>query len=146
MFNYSLRTKVLLSMALVSMLVIVTIIIFDSQKKSRDLLLVSQVKILANSLERYYDKYNAYPDIAKMDVEDIKFISDKGINNSEGKVIYYKKEINVLAGSATIASRADNYSIEFRLNNKWPIWNLDKMSGGKCRITANVVMQCVADR
>lgn len=145
MFNYSLRTKVFLSMALVSMLVIVAIITFDSQKKSRDLLLVSQVKILANSLERYYDKYNAYPDIVKMDVADIKSLSDKGINNSEGKVVYYKKDF-ILAGDATIASRADNYSIEFRLNNKWSLWNLDKMSGGKCRITANVVMQCVADR
>lgn len=132
-------------MALVSMLVIVAIITFDSQKKSRDLLLVSQVKILANSLERYYDKYNAYPDIVKMDVTDIKSLSDKGINNSEGKIIYYKNNF-ILAGSATIASRADNYSIEFRLNNKWSLWNLDKMGGGKCRITANVVMQCVADR
>lgn len=145
MFNYSTRTKVFLSMALVSMLVIVAIITFDSQKKSRDLLLVSQVKILANSLERYYDKYNAYPDIVKMDVADIKSLSDKGINSNEGKTIYYKKDFT-LAGSATIASRADNYSIEFRLNNKWSLWNLNKMSGGKCRITANVVMQCVADR
>lgn len=145
MFNYSLRTKIILLLGLVSLIVVMIIISYDSQKKSQDLTMVSQVKFLASSLERYYDKFNAYPEIAKMDVSSIKIITDQGVNNDEGKRVFYKKNFNWDLGT-TIVSRSDNYSIEFRLNNKWPIWNLDKNGGGKCRISANLVMQCVADK
>jgi len=144
MFHYSLRTKIFIAMALVSALLIVLIVVSDGQRKSKDLLLVSQSKALAVAWERYYDKFNAYPDLEKMSVSNLQSLTDQGVNNPEGKIIYYQKDF-VWAGPATIASRADNYSIEFELNNKWPIWNLNSRSGGYCRITANMVMQCASD-
>ena len=66
MFHYSLRTKIFIAMALVSALLIVLIVVSDGQRKSKDLLLVSQSKALAVALEMYYDKFNAYPDLEKM--------------------------------------------------------------------------------
>ncbi|MDD5749643.1 MAG: hypothetical protein PHO91_02545 [Patescibacteria group bacterium] len=144
MFNYSLKTKIFLIMAFVFLLVFLLIITTEEKRRADDLLLVAQAKQLAFGLERYYDKFNVYPDLTRSSAVSIGSISDKGVNVAGEQKYYFVRDF-AWVGSATIISRADNYLIEFELKRKWPLWNIDKNKGGQCRITAAMNMVCRAN-
>ncbi len=142
MFNYSLKTKIIFSLGLLALIVLSMVLVNLQNSRARDLELVSQVRSLATDLENYYSKFNAYPEIKKTKVADIGILTENGFNQA-GKKIYFRGNLN-WAGEATLASNATNYSLEFSLQNSWPIWNLTK--AGRCRLTANMAMQCIANR
>ncbi|MBU1202886.1 hypothetical protein KKH39_02495 [Patescibacteria group bacterium] len=141
MFKYSTRTKIFLILALVSLVVLLSVITLYLNSKSRDLEFVSQLRQLGNGLEIYYDQYNAYPTLAKSEVSLIQGISENGINVA-GDEIYFRQSFDWIR-SATLASNGENYIIEFELDNSWDTWQIDSRNGGQCRIGNNLVMRCV---
>ena len=142
MFNYSLKTKIFLIMAFIFLAVFLIIATTEEKRRANDLLLVSQARQLAFGLERHYDKFNTYPLLEKTPAENIRSISEKGINATDMERVYFWRNFT-WAGPATLISREDNYLIEFELQRQWLLWNIDSNKGGKCRITANMVMSCL---
>lgn len=139
MFNYSIKTKVILIAALLSIIIVVIIAVNFNYSRSQDLQLVTQAKILANGLEEYYNKFNSYPESSRIAVNQINVISDSGLNQS-GERIYFQRNFK-WARSAYYSSDGYGYTIEFDLNNSWDVWNLQ--GDGKCQITANMIMECL---
>mgnify|MGYP003979805553 CR=1 FL=1 len=115
MFNYSIKTKAILLVVLVAILIFVIVFVRYNNSRSNDLELVQQVKTLANSLEDYREKFNAYPVAEKTDVEQILNITDKGFN-SDGDLVYFVKNFKWVGG-ATYMSDGKQYAIDFSLNN-----------------------------
>lgn len=142
MFNYSLKTKIIFGLAFLILVVLSIVFVNWQNSRARDLELVSQAKFLANGLENYYSKFNVYPEITKTRVTDIDILTENGFNQA-GKQVYFSGNI-AWAGEATLVSGASNYSLEFSLQNSWPVWNLAK--AGRCRFTANMLMQCISNK
>ena len=138
MFNYSLRTKIILAaMLIIAIVGLVFLLRYDSSR-ARDLELVTQAKNLASSFEVYYDKFNQYPQISQTDVRNISIISEGGVNKT-GQEVYFQKNFE-WAGSATVASQDNNYVISFTLDNDWELWSVE--ADGTCQIRNNVVISC----
>lgn len=139
MFNYSLRTKIIL--IVVAIALVVAIVFLSNQQKSRgfDLYKVSQMKSLASGLELYFDKNHEYPQVDKIAFENIAFITENGINQP-GNFIYYRSSAKTIA--ATLLSTPERYIIEFPLENAWPLWGIDSRDGGSCRISNYLEMIC----
>lgn len=142
MFHYSLKTKILLALALVVLIILSIILVQWQNSRTRDLELISQVRALATGLENYYSQFNAYPEIKKTKAYDIDILTENGFNQA-GKKVYFNGDIN-WAGEATLAANSTNYSLEFSLKNSWPVWGLSQ--AGRCRFTANMAMQCIAGK
>jgi len=141
MFNYSKKTKIISSAIHIAIIIAIFIIVKIYNSQSKDLVLVSQVKILANSLEKYYDKFNAYPIVQKISGEDIKLISDQGLNQM-GEVIYFAGNNFTWVRPIILISDGYNYRIDFSLDNSWPLWKLS--GGGDCRLRTVRKMDCVS--
>jgi len=143
MFDYEPRKKAIFIGVVVGLVALTTAFLIYNQSKSSDLQTVGQARVLAESLEQYFDKFNAYPVSEKVDVESISFITENGINE-QGKIYYYREQTE-WPRSASYTSNGQNYAIDFDLSNRWKIWGLDKWSGGQCRIIDNILMRCVAE-
>jgi len=141
MFAYPIKTKVILILILLAIIAGIFIIVRYNFSRSRDLVLVNQVKILADSLERYYDKFHTYPITTKISVEQIEIISSNGLNQT-GDIVYFMPPAKWI-DSASLISDGNNYYIDFNLSNSWPLWNLVK-GGGICRVSTGIQMQCVS--
>jgi type II secretory pathway pseudopilin PulG len=125
------------------LLIAVGLVIFVVQKnysRSRDLQLVSQAKMLATGLENYFNDFNAYPEASSLDVKQIGFLTENGFNQ-EGEKTYFSGDFKWVR-SATLQSDGLSYKIDFELNNTWPVYKINKFSGGLCRFVSNVVLQC----
>lgn len=141
MFNYSIKTKVIFAVILLAIIIFVIIFVRYNNSRSNDLELVQQVKVLANGLEGYYEKFNSYPATDKISVDQILNITEKGFN-SDGNTVYYIKNF-VWSGGATYISDGSQYAIDFSLDNSWDVWNITKLAGGDCRMVTNMLMQCI---
>jgi len=139
-FNYSKKQKIILSTILVGLIIITIVLISFSKSQYKDLQIISQANFFASSLEQYYDKFLAYPEIKEVDLAKIKNLTDNGLNQS-GEIVYYSQTLK-LARPATFSSSGGDYTIKFNVKNDWSIWGLDYWRGGECRITANVEMVC----
>ncbi|RJQ35416.1 hypothetical protein C4566_00650 [Candidatus Parcubacteria bacterium] len=139
---YSVKVKVIFIVVIV--LAIVLLIVFNNYNKgkARDLQMVIQAKSLAISLEEYYDKFNAYPATASVSLDSIYTVTQAGLNQNEG-VIYFKRDFE-WARPGKYLSDGRNYAIDFDLDYGWSVWGLDR-DGGKCRVSTNVTMACIAD-
>ena len=137
------KTKVIIvSISLVVLIISISTIVFIifSYSRSIDLTAVSQTKRLASSMELYFDKFNDYPISEEINAKNIKYITERGINE-EGKYLYFKKDF-IYARSVSFVSTRNSYTIKFNLKNKWPLWNLNTMKGGKCSIKENLIFSC----
>ena len=141
MLNYSKQTKIIASAVLIALVVLLVVVVSTNRSRSRDLQKVTQAKLLATSLEKYFDKFHVYPKSEKILVDQIKFISEQGINQT-GKVLYYEKDYK-WPDTAIYISDGGEYRLDFELENSWPIWGIDTGGGGKCRIVTNVSMKCI---
>lgn len=139
MFNYSIKIKILIGFILVVLIIGLWFSINTNKSRARDLYRVSQARILATSLERYFDQNYAYPDLAKIKVVAVKTITENGVNQA-GDYIYFKGPVKLL-DDGTLVSTASRYVIEFSLENDWNLWGLDN-SGGICRLSNNLAMIC----
>ncbi len=128
--------------SLLAVIIIIVTIIFAilNYSRAKDLQVVSQTKILANSLEIYFSKFNDYPVIEKVKGDAILTITENGINEN-GEVVYFKKSFK-FTRPVNFESSIDSYKIDFNLKNKWPLWDLNTMKGGYCSITKNMIMKC----
>lgn len=138
MLDYSLKTKIIAIASLIILLVSLIWLINYNNSRSRDLMMLTQVRDLAVSMERYFDKHNKYPEISKTKLTDIKTITDNGLNQP-GDYLYFQSAAWLADG--TITSAKDRYIIEFGLNNSWDLWAL-KSGGGTCRISNYLQMIC----
>ncbi|MCD4760502.1 hypothetical protein K8R42_01250 [bacterium] len=141
MFNYSPKIKALSVLIIIIVIIGVILLVRYNNSRSRDLELFSQAKILAIALERYYDKFYSYPESTVIDVTSIRMITDQGLNQ-EGNIIYFMQSFE-WAAPASYTSNGTDYSIEFNLNNSWPVWNLEGRGGGLCRLTRNINIKCI---
>lgn len=137
MFNYTLRTKLNLLMLLIAIIAMISVWIFVTDSQADDLALVSQSQNLAISLERYFDQYNSYPATPRLEVSNLKNISENGINQV-GDVSYYQEQD--WSGSAVLSSDGKDYTIEFKVKNKWPVWGADR--GQTCYYKTGVAWSC----
>lgn len=144
MFKYSLKIKILLIFLFTILIVGLVFLVNYNNSRSRDMQFVSQIKTLANGLELYYDKFDSYPiSEQKIPVENIKYISEKGLNQ-QGDVYYFYRNFSWV-GQATYTAIENDYQIDFNLERSWPVWGLDAYGGGKCRISKNVYLKCVPE-
>lgn len=140
MFNYSIKIKIFLIGLLI--LAIASLIFLTSINKSRgrDLYRVSQAKVLATSLELYFDKNYAYPEFAKVNIKDIKLVTENGVNKN-GDYIYFQGPAKLL-DEGTVVSTPSRYVIEFTLEKSWDLWGISSSDGGVCRISNYLQMVC----
>ena len=139
-FNYSKKQKIILSIVLIVLIIITIILVSFNRSQSKDLQIISQANVFAYSLEQYYDKFLAYPEVKEVDLAKIKTLTDNGLNQT-GAIIYYA-QTSKLARPATFSSSGGDYIIKFNVKNNWPTWDLNHWRGGECRITANAEMIC----
>lgn len=140
-FDYSTKTKIISIGVLVVLIGFLIFLISYNNSRGRDLETVIQAQSLATGLERYFDKIYAYPESSKIDLSDIKIITEKGINQT-GDYLYFK--VPQPARSITLISTTERYLIEFELNNSWDLWGIDN-SGGTCRISNYLQMLCQSE-
>lgn len=138
MFNYSIKVKVAAIVLLLALIVFLIVVVRNEKSRSFDLYKVSYAKNIATSLENYFDKHNAYPDLEKISLSSIEVITEKGVNQV-GNYVYFSQSKKLVDG--TLVSTADRYIIEFSLDNSWNIWGIGK-DGGLCRISNNLDMVC----
>jgi hypothetical protein len=138
MFDYSLKTKIIAIASLIILLVSLIWLINYNNSRSRDLIMLTQARDLAVSMERYFDKHNKYPEISKTKLVDVKTITENGLNQP-GDYLYFQSATWLADG--TITSAKDRYIIEFGLNNSWDLWALNN-GGGNCRISNYLQMIC----
>ncbi|MBT6691129.1 hypothetical protein HOB10_02240 [Candidatus Parcubacteria bacterium] len=140
-FNYSTKTKVISIVILVAVIIFTVVFVRYNNSRSNDLELAQQVKILANGLEEYYEKFNSYPISDTVSVAQISNITDKGFN-SDGDIVYFVQNFK-WTGGANYISDGKQYTIDFVVNNSWDSWGITKMAGGNCQVTTNVMMECI---
>lgn len=139
--EYSLPIKIGFITAIIIAVALVAWISNYEKGRAQDIQMVIQAKSLAVALEKYYDKYNAYPVSPSTNLDTIRVIGESGINEQEG-VLYFRRDFEWVK-SGKYLSDGSNYAIDFDLKYSWPIWGLDGFSGGKCRISGNVNMACI---
>lgn len=137
-FDYGLKIKLILSMVFLSLIMLVFLLVSYQDSRADDLTLVSQLQVLASGLERYYDKFQSYPEAKRVAVENIRIISENGLNQS-GNTVYYKVS-GYWPRSAVLASDREDYTIEFTLDNSWSIW--PAQAGGACLLKSGMIMDC----
>lgn len=140
MFDYPLKTKIIL---VLSLLVVISGLYFVSSyntSRARDLYMVSQVRTLATAMENYFDLYNHYPEIAKVNLSSVRALSENGLNKPGEKIFFSNSKDFLRDGSIT--SSEGRYIIEFRLERSWDTWQIDSYGGGTCRMSNNLVMIC----
>lgn len=140
MFNYSWKTKTLLILLLLFTIFLVIFLVRQHKAKAADLKVVEQVQIIAEGMENYFSKYNAYPDNISMDLSKVYLISDQGINIA-GDYTYYQGRLD-WDRSVILKSSNDSYVVEFQLTEKWNIWNIDSREGGFCNVSSGLNMAC----
>ncbi len=142
MFNYSKKNKILIIVGIIIIIISIIFIIRYNNSRSKDLTFISQINEFANGLERYYDKFNTYPEAVKVDLEEIRGLSDNGFNKS-GELIYFNRSFD-WSRLGKYISNGNDYLIEFNLDNSWPVWNIESSKGGKCRLKTNIIMECIS--
>lgn len=140
MFNYSLKTKITIILFFLGLTAGIVMIVAFGFSRAQDINIVSEAKVLATALERYYDKFQSYPLIQKTAVGNIMILSDQGPNQN-GEIVYFKKNTDWL-DRATIASDGQNYVISFELARSWRPLGIDSFAGGTCLLTTNVILKC----
>lgn len=138
MFNYSLRTKLNLLILLAVLLTVLVFLAYRNQSQTKDLKVLSQAQVLGTALERYYSKYRAYPSARRISADQIKLITENGINQ-EGKFIYYRQSF-YFAKEVTLVSTEEEYALEFKVDNGWPVWGAER--GSLCRLKNGLKLEC----
>lgn len=138
MFNYSLRAKLNLIMLLIALIALVGVFVYVADSQAKDLTVYSQSQVLATALESYYDKYNRYPATPRVAADGVMIITENGINQP-GKVVYYRQNF-YFSKELTLASTAQDYSLEFTSDNKWPLWEAER--GSLCRLSGGLKLSC----
>ena len=115
MFDYSVKIKAILIGALLVLIGFLIFLINFNNSHSRDLDRVSQAKEIAASLEYYFDKNNAYPEIGATKLNAIQVITEQGINQT-GDYVYFKANNSQIEG--TLVASLNRYVIEFDLGRK----------------------------
>ncbi len=129
-----------ISLLVVTIIISTIVFIVFNYSRAKDLEVVSQSKQFANSLEIYFSKFNDYPVIEKVNGDSILILTENGFNE-EGEAVYFKKNFKY-SRLVIFESERNGYSLEFKLNNKWPLWNLNTGKGGYCLIKEKVIMEC----
>lgn len=129
-----------ISFLIVTIIISIIVFIVFNYSRAKDLEVVSQSKQFANSLEIYFSKFNDYPVIEKVNGDSILILTENGFNE-EGEVVYFKKNFKY-SRPVIFASERNGYSLDFNLNNKWPLWNLNTGKGGHCLIKEKIIMEC----
>jgi len=142
LFDYSITVKAILIGVLIILIGLLVFVTKYSNSRSYDLYRVSQARELANSLERYFDKNNSYPETSSINISSIKIITENGINQT-GDYVYFKQGNGVI--DATLVSTKERYIIQFNLDNSWEVWNIDSKNGGTCRVSNYLKMICQAN-
>src|SRR3989339_1306206 len=119
MFNYSIKIKIFLIGLLIISIVVLIFLISINKSRGRDLYRVSQAKVLAVSLERYFDKNYTYPEFSKTNLKDVKLVTENGVNQV-GNYLYFKGPAKLLE-DGTLVSTPSRYIIEFSLENSWDL-------------------------
>ncbi|OGY93261.1 MAG: hypothetical protein A2406_01210 [Candidatus Komeilibacteria bacterium RIFOXYC1_FULL_37_11] len=140
MFNYSIKIKIFLIGLLIISIVVLIFLISINKSRGRDLYRVSQAKVLATSLERYFDKNYAYPELVQTNITAIKIVTEKGVNQV-GDYLYFQGPAKLLE-EGTLVSSPSRYVIEFTLENSWDLWGISSSAGGTCRISNYLQMVC----
>ncbi len=141
LFNYSKKVKIILAILFgLAVFFVVGFIVFD-RSQVKDLEALDQAKIFATALERYYDKFNAYPVSKEVDLNSIQILTENGFNQV-GRVIYYQSS-SLFKRQVYFLSSANNYTIKVNLKNSWPIWGLNSWRGGECRLTNYLEWKCL---
>lgn len=143
MFKYSLQTRIIIVVVFIAVVIAMILAVRNHNSHSRDLALVNQVRVLGNSLEKYYDKFHAYPASDQILLTDLKYITENGVNQS-GDDFYFKNKYG-WDRQVVYSSNGKNYKIEFMLDNSWPLWGLPDGSG-ICQMTYAMEMQCASDQ
>ncbi len=88
LFNYSKKVKIILATLLgLVIFSVVGFVIFD-RSQVKDLETIDQAKVFATALERYYDKFHAYPVSKEVDLNSIQTLTENGLNQT-CEVYYY---------------------------------------------------------
>lgn len=140
MFNYSLKTKFIILLVFLGLTAATVMIIAFGFSRMSDINKIAEARVLAASLERYYDKFQSYPLMKKTAGIDIMIVSDKGLNQ-EGDVVYFKKTTDWL-DEAVVASDGQSYGISFELARSWRPLGIDSFAGGSCLLTTNLILKC----
>lgn len=112
-----------------------------NNSRSRDVQTAVNARLLVGALEKYYSLYRSYPEIDKITIDKLKYISDQGVNES-GSQIFYVNNV-VWPEDTTLAIQNDDYQLDFSVNNSWPAWGVNKFKGGRCRILKEALLYCV---
>ena len=141
MFNYSVKKKIILVVIFLALLILVIIVVQKNYSRSRDLQVISQAKLLATGLEKYYVWHNAYPLLELSAGQSVDFVSNNGVNVS-GDIYYFNRDFD-WARDISLASNGQSYEIKFDLGNAWQTFNITQKSGGHCHIISNVILECI---
>ncbi len=139
--RYSLQTKVIFILLIILAIIGIVIISNYNNSRSRDVQTVANARLLAGALEKYYSLYRSYPEIDKIAIDKLKYISDQGVNES-GTAVFYTNNV-VWPEDTTLAIQNDDYQLDFSVNNSWPAWGVTKFQGGRCRILKEATLYCV---
>jgi hypothetical protein len=141
MFNYSKKIKIISLVILAVLVGLIIFMVYFNNNRSDDIVVFTQSKELAVALEKYYDKFNEYPELEKTRTNLLTKLTDNGFNQ-EGDIIYWQGGYEWARG-ASYTSDSNNYTIIFRINNKWPMWGINTYNGGICTIATNLSISCV---
>ena len=139
MFHYSLKTKLIIIVIFLALLVATIWLVKYNFSRSQDIQTIAQTKTLANALETYYAQYRAYPVSEGIGLSGIYLLSDQGLN-TEGATTYWRMNRSWWREGAYI-SDGTKYIIQFDLKHGWQALGL-KNGGGICQISSGVVLQC----
>ncbi len=137
---YSLKTKIIIAVAIFTLVVAVFTVIVYQRSMSRDLKSVVAAKALATGMEKYFDKFNTYPQTGKIRLAEVNYLTENGINE-QGDYLYFVRDFD-WHDKATLSANGENYIIEFELKNSWPTWGIQSSGGGICRLGNNLAMSC----
>lgn len=138
--RYSLQTKLIFIGAFVVAIVAIVLVVRHENSRGRDIATVAEARLLAGALEKYYSLYYAYPDIDKITMDKLKFISDQGVNKN-GSEIFYRNQ-REWPEDTSLAIQSDDYQLDFTVFNSWPAWGITRAKGGRCRILKEAAFYC----
>lgn len=140
MFNYGWKTKTFLGVLLAFSIILVFYLVSEHDAKANDLLIVENSQKIALGMEKYYTKYNVYPEANGLDLSQIKIITENGINKN-GEKIYFRENL-IWDREVGLNSKANEYTIDFTLTEKWQTWNITSREGAVCNIVEGLNMLC----
>lgn len=140
MFDYSWKIRLLIIIGFLLLLWLAIFLVQEHKNKARDLRVVENAQAVAETLENYYSKYNAYPSSEKVDLANIKMITEQGVGSTGNEIYFY----NRLSWDRPVylTSGSKDYLIEFSLTEKWKTWNINSREGAVCNIVSNMEMYC----